>query len=1706
MRIMLTVVAEHGHREVMVEGDESTTVGALAAALAGPPRPSNVVRLPPARAPYDLDRGRRRRAEGPKLWVDGRPLDPAARVFGLLRDGDLVALDGNAAAATMAEEPDGVIELRVAGGPGAGSVHRLGPGLHTVGSDPGCAIAVPDPALPPHAATIRVAPDGVGVEPAYPAAGLELDGEPVREATPWARRRTPPGPAKAYGRSTRRAARKAGKAKEAGNTGDVRGDGRTGRSGRAGRTGDSATEPRGGRGRGERAAGGRGTAGTGGGDGEARSRDARQALLTCGGSVFSIGPVEPPDAHLDALPDGGLAYNRPPRLRSPERLRRLEVPAEPKRPEGARLHLLAALLPAVFGVGMAVVFRQVYFLLIALMSPLIMLGQWASDRRHGRKKHRQAVRAYRERRAVFEAEVAEAREEDEAARRDAAPDPAEILLTATGPRRRLWERRLHDHDSLRLRVGLADLPADVGFVPERGTPADAELPEPPLSRNVPVALAMRRLGVAGVTGPREAALGSARWLVGQAAALHSPRDLAVVVLCAHADAAERWGWVRWLPHCAAEGASGGPSGAAGDAALAPGSVALVGADPEAAARRVADLAALIGERLDPADPAAPGTGSYGPGSYGTGSRGGPLSGGPAGWGDLGRPGSARPEEAAEPAFATYDERPCDVLVVLDGAQVLRGLPGMPQVLRQGPRAGVYTVAIDDDERLLPEECATVVSCEPDGSLRLRGGGLDAIGPIRADRVSVSWAERLGRALAPLRDVSRDDQTSVLPESVRLLDLVDADGVAGRWGRSTRAVIGVGPDGPFEIDISRDGPHALIAGTTGAGKSELLQTLICSLAVANRPDEMTFVLIDYKGGAAFKECVRLPHTVGMVTDLDGHLTQRALASLAAEIRRRERLLLAAGAKDIEDYQSSRDAPLPRLVLVIDEFAAMVSELPDFMDGLVDIARRGRSLGIHLVLATQRPGGVVTADIQANTSLRIALRVTDARESADVIDAPDAAHISKATPGRCYVRSGSAQPVAVQAARIGGRTPDGRDGAGNGNGGALRVIDLPWRALGHPLPAAAEGAATSGTDLALLVDAIDAAARGIPRRPSPWLPPLPETVTLSPERGVDGRPPEPGGVPSLPFGLTDLPWRQARGPLALDLERGGHLLIAGTARSGRSTALRTIAGSVAAWASPEDVHLHAIDCGSGALLPLVGLPHCGAVVTRDQLDRVERLLSRLREEVGRRQQLLAEAGYASLAEARAAFAAGGVSDDMSGGVSGDMSGGASGDMSGGASGDMPGDMSVGTGGGGTGDRPSRAGAAGSGGTARFGGAAGATPVGRLPWLVLLLDRWEGYVAAFENYDYGRLLDALLQLLREGPAVGLRAVVTSDRSGLLGQISTVFDERLVLRLADPADYGLAGLPVKDLPSSLPPGRALSLGEHGLVESQIALLADDPSGPAQVAALQALARTAPARFGGDPERWGTWAWRSAPPLRVDALPVRVTAAQAAELAPAFEAPSPLWVLLGVGGDALEPLGLDLLAQGPGAVVGGPARSGRSSCLVTAARSLTGRGTPVLVVTPRRSPLREMSGAPGVLAVLDGNARNVAGGEPDGFGGLPGAQDPRTLLEGRREYVVIVDDAELISPDSPLGLALEEILRTARDGEHALLIAGATGDLATAYRGFTAEARKSRTGLLLSVQSPADGDLFGVRLPRGAVGGPPGRGLLVTSGTVTPIQAALPA
>ncbi|ROO90105.1 S-DNA-T family DNA segregation ATPase FtsK/SpoIIIE [Actinocorallia herbida] len=1283
-------------------------------------------------------------------------------------------------------------------------------------------------------------------------------------------------------------------------------------------------------------------------------------MLAVGPTVLALARSAAPDTHLEALPQG-LAFNRPPRIEPARERLRLKAPHLPEKQGRERLRLFGALLFSVFGLVMAYVLGQWYWALFALAWPLMLVGEWIGDRLYGRKSYKKAYKEYQVKSAFFARDLEKLRRSDERDRRASSPDPAEVLLTATGPRRRLWERRLTDPDALHLRVGLADLPARVDL---RGNEDDvrealdrAGLTGLPLARHVPVTLPFPDYGVVGITGPREHSRGLARWLVAQAAALHTPRDLAIVVLSADGLAAggtggAHWNWTRWLPHCAPRD---------GEECLA-----LIGDDPVSVAARVTELAVKITER----------------------------------------------RRAKQPAFGTAPEGPPApaVLLVLDGARALRRVPGMPQVLAHGAEAGIYALCLDDEDRLLPEECTVAAAWDGD-HVRLRGRGLEDTGPVLADRVPLGWAERFARSLAPVKDVSREDSAEAVPASVKLLDLLGMpdpsparilDSWARREGPGTRVPIGVTGGGPFEIDLAADGPHGLIAGTTGAGKSELLQTLIAALAVRNRPDEMTFVLIDYKGGAAFKDCAALPHTVGMVTDLDGRLTARALDSLAAELRRREHVLARAGAKDIEDFHAAGGLGLARLVLVIDEFAAMAAELPGFVDGLVDIGRRGRSLGVHLILATQRPAGVVTADIRANTNLRVALRVTDAEDSTDVIDLPDAARIAKATPGRCFVRTGAASPWAVQSARIGGR-----------RGATARPTEakaLAWAQLGHPLPEPAEDQDGQATDLSVLVAAIAEAAKraGIARQPSPWLTPLPEAVVLSPRSAPGG---SVAAVPPLEFGVSDLPARQTREPLALDLEADGHLYLAGAAQSGRTTALRSLAGALAASATPYDVHLYAIDCGGNGLAPLVALPHCGAVVTRDSYDRVERLLNALTAEVSRRQGLLSAAGFATLAEQRATVSAG----------------------------------------------------------------------DRLPWMVLLLDRWEGYTAAFEHYDYGRLVNALLRLLQEGAAVGLRAVVAGDRSGLLGQAATVFDRRLVLRMGDPADYGYAGVPENQVPAHMPPGRALRAVPGGpIIEAQIGLLGQDPSGTAQVAALQEAAEAARARYG-----------RVVPgPLRVDELPARITAEEALALDPAGPPTGPLWCLVGAGGDTLGPLGVDLLEEGPSFVVAGPTRSGRSSALETIGRTLLARGVPLLVLTPRRSPLRALKDVPGVLGVLDATADRAELDE---------------LVAPEHRFALLVDDAELID-DTDLGDAVQAVLRAARDGEHAVVIAGNTEDLSRGYRGFLSDARKNRTGLLLGISSPDDGELFGLRLPRNAAyTGPVGRGLLIRAGTPVPVQAALP-
>ena len=934
----------------------------------------------------------------------------------------------------------------------------------------------------------------------------------------------------------------------------------------------------------------------------------------------------------------------------------------------------------------------------------------------------------------------------------------------------------------------------------------------------------------------------------------------------------------------------------------------------------------------------------------------------------------------------------DIVVVFDGSRKLRSLPGTIQILREGPGVGIYAICLDGDERLLPAECQAVAVVGPDG-LRVQQMMADTVREARPDLVSPGWCGRLARAIAPIRDASDEGDTAGLPDSSRLLDVLrleppTSEAVASRWnagGRSTTAVIGESYDGPFGIDLRRDGPHGLIAGTTGSGKSELLQSIVASLAVANRPDEMTFVLVDYKGGSAFADCVLLPHTVGMVTDLDTHLVERALVSLTAELTRREHILAAAGAKDIEDYQLLLDKrqarePMPRLLIVIDEFASMVRDLPDFVTGLVNIAQRGRSLGIHLILATQRPSGVVSADIRANTNLRIALRVTDPAESIDVIDAKEAAQISKSTPGRAYVRLGHASLIPFQAGRVGGRRP----GAASHANALPRpwAASVDWAGLGLPepaRPAARKRAQEEITDLKVLVEQVQRAVRllDIPAQHSPWLPALPETLLLKDMMSGSG-----GSQPGS-FGIEDLPSLQLQRPATVRLETFSHLMAAGAPRSGRSQLLRTIAGALALEHSCADVHMYGIDCGNGALLPLADLPHCGAVVSRTQTERAARLLGRLDAEIGRRQELLSESGFADVNEQRASV---------------------------------------------TGEE-------------------------RLPHVFVFLDRWEGFTTTLGELDHGSLTQSITRILGEGASVGIHLVMTGDRTLIAGRISNLCEEKLVFKMAEKEDYGFAGLRPRNMPDEVPPGRAFRAGSG--LEVQVALLGPDTSGQGQAAELRSIASSCASRDVSVPA--------GARPFRVDVLPSRISFEDAWALRPASA--GPLFGMVGIGGDTLTALGPDLSTGAPCFIVGGPARSGRSTILMSMARSFLAGGTQLILVTPRPSPLRALASSPGVVRLFEGSDL-----EEEPFA--------EALASVSGPAVVVMDDAEMLRDCDASG-ELERLISLGADSGRALVFGGDAESLGIGFGGWQVAAKRARRGCLIAPSTLPVGDLIGAQLSR---------------------------
>jgi DNA segregation ATPase FtsK/SpoIIIE, S-DNA-T family len=894
-------------------------------------------------------------------------------------------------------------------------------------------------------------------------------------------------------------------------------------------------------------------------------------VVRIGATTFSVRPIAAalaPDRDLL----GQVPFHRTPYRPVVISARDLgELGPVPKQSTQRRFTIATLLLPLGSGVAMAAISHRPEFLLLTGLAPIVMVYNWFDDRRHGRRSFTKQSADFRAATAVYVASMRDAVEAEERERRQTAPDLSELHRRAHYRTRFLWERDRTAADLLTVRVGLGSLPSLVTvLVDERGDvtlhdEAVAALNGYDMVHDVPVTLSLTGLSAVALWGERDPVERLAASFLLQAVCLQSPDDVVIAAALApsRADALD---WLKWAPHTRA--------------ASSPVAGAHVVDSRETAEGLLARLIeVLVRRRQSP-----------------IGSSKGP-------W-----------------LLIVLDER-----LDLDAALV-------SQVLDQLDGGDASVLWIGDHNHRVPRQCTAVVDVAATGPSRVwfTDPTRSAI-TVDVELANPRGARRAALALAPVRDASAASATAALPRAVSLMealgtDTMSAEVVAALWAASDPdglwAPIGQGASGPFTIDLVRQGPHTLIAGTSGAGKSELLQTMVCSLAANYSPDRVTFLFVDYKGGASSADFAGLPHTVGSVTNLGVGMARRALISLQAELNRRM-TVMEGRAKDLTEFTRvcPSEAP-PRLVIIVDEFATLAKELPDFVAGVVDIAQRGRSLGIHLVLATQRPAGAVNENILANTNLRLGLRMLDPADSVSVLGSPDAADIPVPLVGRAMARTGRRELMAFQTAWGGAPMRPATE--------QRRAVEV--RSFDGSITAPDAGpkdTANAPTQLQAVVAAATKAhidsGRPLPRRP--WIDPLPDSVVLAEPTRLSS---DPGRLVTI--GLVDRPEHQTQEAATVDLEETGGLIVIGMGGSGKTTLLRSAALDIVRQGSPDDVVVFGLDAAGRGLSPLKALPHTGLIASADDLEAVTRLLSYLQTEIERRRMLLADAEVDSLTTLR------------------------------------------------------------------------------------------------------------------------------------------------------------------------------------------------------------------------------------------------------------------------------------------------------------------------------------------------------------------------------------------------------------------------------------------------------------------------------------------
>ena len=1164
---------------------------------------------------------------------------------------------------------------------------------------------------------------------------------------------------------------------------------------------------------------------------------------------------------------------------------------------------------------------------------------------------------------------------------------------------RLWERRRDDPDFAVARIGSGRQSAPITLVPPDTQPLERLEPLSALALRrflatyaevpgLPLAISMGGFSRIHVRGEREQGLSFVRSLVAQLSVLQAPDDLRVAV-CAGPRQQSDWDWVKWLPH-----------------ALHPSRTDAIGP-----LRLVAPAITGVEAMLD----------------------------------DL---------IANRPRFdPEVDHRAAgpQIVVVIDGGD----LAGSDHLMTGGGVEGVVLVDLSTEPPRVLDPSSIVLDIAADGTLSSESmEGETELG--EADSLGLVEAEALARQLAPLRltiGAVGDQPLSAelgLAELLELGDPFSFDPTLTWVQRPNRDKLrlkfGIKPDGtPIEIDLKESaqdgmGPHGLLIGATGSGKSELLRTLVLGLAITHPPRSLNFALVDFKGGATFTRLDRLPHTSAVITNLaeELHLVDRMTDALNGELLRRQELLRAAGNfSSLRDYEKARaaGAPLdevPTLLVIVDEFSELLSAKPDFIDTFVQIGRVGRSLGVHLLLASQRLEEGRLRGLDTHLSYRIALRTFSDMDSRTVLGNGDAFKLPR-PPGHGFLKSGTEPLLRFRSAYVSGvhQRPDAQF-TGRPSGDALELMEFSTNYLAPVVDDSepkdehdeVNDDAIGESLLDILVDRL--AGHGDPAHQI-WLPPLDEAaaigdlhgqLTVDPVRGLTTSALQSRGSLQAVVGVVDRPLEQRRDPLTLDLSGAqGHIVVIGGPRSGKSNAIQSIITSLSLTHTPREVQFYCLDFGGGSLGAVRDLPHVGGVAGRQSIGAVRRTVAEVAGVLAERERRFAELEIDGIAGYRRRRAAGEFADDPFGDI------------------------------------------------------------------FLVVDGWGTLRSDFEDLEL-----AVADIAARGLSYGVHVVITCVRSYELRlNIRDLLGTRLELRLGDPIDSMIDRMSALAVPVGRP-GRGIVASKHQMLIGLPQLTSSSGEAPDQATerAAELVARIANA-----------WSGERAPGVRL--LPATLPYASL----PARDRTDGSDQLLSIG-IAEHDLGLTQLdfATEPHLLLFGEAESGKTNFLRVLAHRIAASYRPeearMLIVDHRRALLGEIETPHLIGYGADRQATTQLMLEAAGTMAerMPPKEVTPEQLRQRSwwagpELFVLVDDYDLVVSqlENPF-LPLLDYVQLGRDiGLHLIITRRMNGASRSLYEQFIARIRDVGTpGVMLSGDR-MEGALLGGLKPESL---PPGRGRLI--------------